>query len=141
MEEIVIDSANAVVGRLASSAAKELLRGKRVHLVNAEQAVISGRPKFLEEFFKARLDRGDPYHGPFYPKRPDQMLKRVVRGMVSYKKPKGREAFKRLRVHISIPEELKGKELAKIKQAENRLECRHTSLGDLAVKLGAKKVW
>jgi len=140
-EILVIDAANAIVGRLASYVAKELLKGRQIHLVNAEQAVISGNPKFIQEFFDTRVKRGDPYHGPFYPRRPEQILRRVIRGMLPYKKPKGREAFKRLQVHISIPEKLKHKELVKMSGAENRLKCKYTTLGDLAIKLGAKKVW
>ena len=141
MEELIVDAKNAVAGRLASYVAKELIKGKKVHLVNAEQAVVSGPPKFLEGLFKEKVNRGDPYHGPFYPRRPEQILKRVVRGMIPYKKPKGREAFKRLKVYISIPAELKDRKLVTMPKAENKLECKYMSLGDLSLKLGAKKVW
>jgi len=110
MEEVYVDAENRIAGRTASLAAKELMKGRKVSIVNAEKAVISGDNKYTISFFKQRIDRGDPYHGPFYPKRPDMVLKRMVRGMIPYKKPMGRTAFKQLRVYLSVPEEFKGKE-------------------------------
>ena len=37
----VIDASDCIMGRLASSVAKTLLNGEEVHIVNAENAVIS----------------------------------------------------------------------------------------------------
>lgn len=136
---IIADADNQVAGRLASHVAKELLNGSRVSVVNAEKAVLSGNPKFTIKIYKERVKRGDPYHGPFYPRAPDRMLKRMIRGMIPYKKSKGNEAFKRLRVFISVPEEFKGKETKLIN--EQTLENKFMSLGNLSIKLGAKKTW
>jgi large subunit ribosomal protein L13 len=136
---IVADAENQVAGRLASRVAKELLKGSRVSIVNAERAVVSGDPKHTVKVYTERLKRGDPYHGPFYPRTPDRVLKRMIRGMMPYKKTKGSEAFKRLRVFISVPEEFKGKETKLIN--EQTLEDKFMSLGNLSIKLGAKKTW
>ena len=136
---IVVDANNQIAGRLASRVAKELLKGNRVNVVNAEKAVISGDPKFTIKTYKERVKKGDPYHGPFYPRIPDRVFKRMVRGMIPYKKTKGREAFKRLRVFISVPEEFKGKGIKLI--SEHSLENKFINLGDLAIKLGAKRTW
>ena len=95
---ICIDASNHVLGRLASKVAKHVLCGEAVAVVNAEKAVVIGNPKAIVASYKERRDRGDPYHGPFYPRHPDRILKRTVRGMLPYKTPRGREAFKRLRV-------------------------------------------
>ena len=38
----IIDASECIMGRLASSVAKTLLKGEEVHIVNAENAVISG---------------------------------------------------------------------------------------------------
>ena len=138
MAELIIDAENQIAGRLASRIVKELLKGNRVFVVNAEKAVISGNPEFVVKDYREKVERGDPYHGPFYPRHPDRILKRIVRGMIAYKKPRGREAFKRLRVFISIPEELKGKELVKIKGAEHKPGFKYISLGELSEKLGGK---
>jgi len=136
---IITDASNQIAGRLASRVAKELLKGNRVNVVNAESAVISGDPKFTVKTYDEKIKRGDPYHGPFYPRIPDRMLKRMIRGMIPYKKAKGRDAFKRLRVFISVPEEFKGKETKLI--SEHALENKFMTLGDLAIKLGAKRTW
>ena len=38
----VIDASECIMGRLASAVAKSLLNGEEIHIVNAENAVISG---------------------------------------------------------------------------------------------------
>ena len=136
---MVVDASNQIAGRIASRIAKELLNESKIFVVNAEKAVISGNPDFVINMYKERLKRGDPYHGPFYPRIPDRMLKRMIRGMVPYKKATGRAAMKRIKVFISVPEELKGKELRLIE--EQKLENKFITIGDLAIKLGAKKTW
>ena len=138
MTELYIDAENQIAGRLASRIVKELLKGKGVFVVNAEKAVISGSPEFVVKDYIQKVERGDPYHGPFYPKHPDRILKRIVRGMIAHKKPRGREAFRRLKVFISVPEELKGKDLIKIKGAGKTPGLKSISLGKLSEKLGGK---
>ena len=138
--DIYIDAYNCIAGRLASIVAKELLKGNKVYIVNAEKALISGNPKYNIRNTKEKVDRGDPYHGPFYPKIPDQMLKRFVRGMLP-KKPRGREAFKKLKVFLSIPDELKNAEFIRPDEAKNTLKGKYIELGELAIKTGAKKTW
>jgi large subunit ribosomal protein L13 len=46
-ERVFIDAEGQVAGRLASRAAKEALKGRRVVIVNAEKAVITGNPSFV----------------------------------------------------------------------------------------------
>jgi len=141
MEEMYIDAENMVAGRLASKMAKELLKGKKVFIVNAEKAVISGEPDYIIKDYREKRERGDPYHGPFYPREPDRLIKRMVRGMLPIKAAKGRDALKRLRVFISVPDDMSGKKFEKIKNTENNLKCKSMKIGDLAQKLGAKKTW
>ncbi|MBL7160845.1 MAG: 50S ribosomal protein L13 [Candidatus Aenigmarchaeota archaeon] len=131
-EEIVIDAANVVAGRAASTAAKELLKGKKVYMVNAEKAMVNGDPKYTIVHYKEKLARGDPYKGPFYPKVPDRILKRMVRGMLPYKKPMGKNAFKRLRVYSAVPEELQGKEF---KTVPGKVGKKSISLKELSQRL------
>ena len=47
-EYIVFDGKDKVLGRLASAVAKELLNGKKVAIVNAEQSIISGNKKLIK---------------------------------------------------------------------------------------------
>ena len=48
---IVIDARDHLMGRLASTVAKELLLGQRVVVVRAEELNISGSRKFLLKIF------------------------------------------------------------------------------------------
>ena len=106
--KIVIDATNATLGRLASYSAKQLLFGKEVFIVNCNEAIVAGRPaSIVEEFHKDRVRRSSSQRGPFYPKSPERIMKRTVRGMLPYKQERGRKALKNLRCYNSIPIELK----------------------------------
>ena len=132
---IYIDASNQVLGRLASLVARQVLSGEQVAVVNAEKAVVIGNPRAIVESYKERRDRGDPYHGPFYPRHPDRIVKRTVRGMLPYKTQRGREAFKRLRVFNSIPDDMSGKEFTQIEGARNKGEQKHMTLAELTEKI------
>ncbi len=140
MAERYFDASNQIAGRFASTAAKQLLKGDSVFVVNAEKAVISGDRVFTEKLFKEKQDRGDMYHGPFYPREPDKILRRIIRCMLPFHTARGREAFRRLRVYKSVPAELKGKKFEK-SIAESRVGSKRMELGEISVKLGVKKVW
>ncbi len=132
----VIDAEDAVLGRLASIIAKRLLLGEKIIVINAEKAIVTGSKERILERFKEKVQRGDPIKGPFYPRRPDKLFKRVVRGMLPRKKKKGREALKRLKVYIGNPENLEGEKVGK------RLEdvrCKFMYLGEICKHLGWKE--
>ncbi|UCG95537.1 MAG: 50S ribosomal protein L13 [archaeon] len=131
----VIDATDHILGRISSRIAKELLEGNKIVVINAGMAVITGNPKLTVENFRIKNRRGDPHHGPYYPKTITGIFKRSVRGMVPYKKAKGREALKRLSVYSDNPKKLKGN-----KEGKNisNLECRYITLADVAKKLGGK---
>jgi large subunit ribosomal protein L13 len=135
-----IDASNQIAGRLASAAAKQLLKGDSVFIINAEKAVISGDRVFTEKLFKEKHDRGDMYHGPFYPREPDKILRRIVRCMLPFHTARGREAFRRLRVYKSLPAELRGKKFGK-PVAESKVGSKRMEIGEISVKLGVKKTW
>lgn len=137
MDEIYIDASGHVMGRLATKIAKDLLNGRRIYVINAGKTVISGNRKFIIKDFKEKIDRGDPYHGPFYPRTPERIFKRVVRGMLP-KKPKGAEALKRLRVYRSRPESLEGKKFKKIEEVMMNRDHAYMELEKLSRKLSAK---
>lgn len=108
----IIDAKNLVLGRLASLVAKRLLKGDEITVVNVEKALILGsREDILREHHKMRTV-GSQRKGPYYPKRADRIFVRAVRGMLPYQKPRGREALKRLKVHIGVPPELSGEVFA-----------------------------
>lgn len=130
----VIDGRNAVLGRLASHAAKALLKGEEIVIINAEKAIITGdKNQVLGKYLKLR-SIGSPQHGPFYPKRPELIVRRTIRGMLPYKKSRGRQALKNLRVYTSQPEGVQGaKSLAK------EIRTSYITVGDLARRLGWKE--
>ena len=140
MNEIIVNADNQIVGRMSSKVAKELLRGSKVNVINAENALISGNPEHVFKLFREKIERGDPYHGPFYPRRPDAIIKRMVRGMLP-KNPRGTAALDRLRVYISVPNELAEKEYVSFEKTMNTSTGKVTRLGKLSEKLGAKKTW
>lgn len=134
----IVDADGAVVGRLASVLAKRLLMGEDIIVVNAEKAVISGSPEVIKKRFFEKRTRGDRIKGPFYPRYPDALIKRVVRGMVPHKKARGVAALKNLKVFMGVPEEYKGKEKKSAKQSLD-LTCKYMTLGEVCAGLGAKK--
>lgn len=137
MDVIYLDASGQVMGRLASKVAKELLRGRNVHVINAGKTVISGNQKFIIKDYREKVDRGDPYHGPFYPKTPERIFKRVVRGMLP-KNARGTESLKRLRVYRSRPESFEGKEFKKHEDADMKKGQVYIELGKLSRKMSER---
>jgi large subunit ribosomal protein L13 len=133
---MIVDAKDAIAGRLAAYTAKQLLKGESIHIINAERAIITGDPVGIEQKYKERRERGSPQHGPFYPKSPDMLLRRMIRGMLPYKQPKGRVAFKKLRVHIGTPEDLKTGEKMLFAEKQKAVECKFMRIGDLSKKIG-----
>mgnify|MGYP001626436071 CR=1 FL=1 len=143
-QEYVIDCDSKILGRIASKVAKLLLNGNNVVLVNAEKAVISGHESDIIEKYKHRIeikDKANPEHSPYVSRRPDLFVKRVVRGMLPYKKAKGISAYKRLKVFIGIPDAYKSAKFydAGIKTKKEVVE-KTMSIAELSRKLGYNKV-
>lgn len=137
--ETIIDATDAVLGRLSAKVAKKLLEGEKIIIVNAEKAVISGKPKMVLKRFQEKREKTHLKKGPFFHKYPDKLIRRAIRGMLPYKKDKGRKAFKNLRVFIGQPKKYEKAE--KIGKSMNDLECKFIKVGDICEKLGAKKRW
>ena len=134
----VIDAKNCVMGRLASSVAKSLLNGEQVHIINAERAVISGTKEMVFGEYIEKRNLNHPRKGPYYPRMPHLMLKRAVRGMIPYQKPRGREAFKILRVDIGEPKEIEEKDIETIDHAKMKNTSKYITLSEVSKVLGAK---
>jgi large subunit ribosomal protein L13 len=133
----VIDASNLILGRMASVIAKRLLQGENIIIVNAEKAVISGKRKSVVKERKEFLEVGHPWKGPFHYRRPDRFVRRTIRGMLPYHQPKGKQAYKRLRVYIGIPERLKDKPMETIPKASvKKLKCSYITVEELAREIG-----
>ncbi len=140
MAEYVVDCDSKILGRLASKVAKMLLNGDSIVLVNAEKAVISGHVDDIIEKYKQKLelkDKANPEHSPYISRRPDLFVKRVVRGMLPFKKTKGRLAYKRLKVFMGVPKEYQNKKIISlpVKTKKEVLE-KSISVLELSRKLG-----
>lgn len=114
---VYVDATNQIAGRLASRVAKLILTGKRVVVLNAERSLLSGSRQAVITEWKQKLELGskvNPIYGPIHPRRPDNILRRMVRGMVPRRKPSGPDAMKRLRVYIGVPPDVKPAKLTEL---------------------------
>jgi large subunit ribosomal protein L13 len=140
MADYVIDGSDRVLGRIGSHVAKQLLYGKSVVLLNAERISISGSQAGLITKYKRLVelkDKANPEHSPYWSRRPDLFVKRVIRGMLPYKMPRGKAAFKNLRVYIGFPEEFKNAQLAVVESKRpSEIYQAVMTVGELSRKLG-----
>ena len=136
----VIDAEGAILGRLSTNVAKRLLMGETVDLVNVEKMIISGKPESVILQYKERLEirsKYNPLRGPFHYRRPDRFVRRSIRGMLPFKKPRGKAAFHRLKCHISVPKEFEKAKRIKVPEADSaKLRGKRISVGDLCKQLG-----
>jgi large subunit ribosomal protein L13 len=137
---VLINAEGLIVGRLASLVAKKLLEGEEINIINAEKAILSGSRVNSFAEYKQTYERGTREKGPYFPKRPDQILRRTVRGMLPYKTQRGKDAMARFQVYIGTPTEFSGQPSVTLEQASyNRLSSfKFMELGELSKLLGAK---
>ncbi len=134
---IIVDASNLILGRMATVAAKRLLNGENIVILNAEKAIVSGKKLSRVKEEKKKLEIGHPRKGPYFPRQPDRFVKRVVRGMLPRKKPKGKTAYKRLRVFIGVPEEFEDKPTETISEASaEKLRCPYVTVGEIVKEIG-----
>jgi len=136
--DTVIDGRDCILGRVASIVAERALDGESIAVVNAEGLVITGDDEDVIGTFEKRTELGSD-RGPYYPKQPDKIAKRSIRGMLPYKRPRGREAFERVRVYLGNPydeaEVLDGTSLDRLSNTD------FVELGEVSAKLGATVTW
>ncbi|MGC8479518.1 MAG: 50S ribosomal protein L13 [Candidatus Micrarchaeia archaeon] len=138
MAEYSINGEGIVLGRLASKSAKLLLEGNEVKIFNAEKVVISGHLKDIISKYKVKVelkDKANPENSPYVSRRPDLFVKRVVRGMLPYRQPKGKTAFKNLKVYIGTPEGIKETKNLELKKGTDLYE-NFITIKTLSEKLG-----
>lgn len=140
MTEINIDATNAILGRLASYAAKQALLGHTVNVLNCEKTIISGRKnKVKEDYHHQFFQRGRPEKGPFISRIPDRLVRRTIRGMLDYKHGRGEEAYHRIMCYLGIPVKFNGKKLIKTsKEAKDLPTTNYQSMEKLCASLGRR---
>jgi len=144
MTMAVLDASGQVMGRFASVIAKRLLKGEEIHVVNAEKALVTGDRAALIAEYRIKKNMGSTASrmrgkGPYYPKRADRILRRVIRGMLPYQKPHGRAAFKRLRVYMGVPAEVGSQAAETVEEASHIHTAKVLELGEISRRLGAKQ--
>jgi large subunit ribosomal protein L13 len=133
----VIDASGRVIGRLATEVSQAALDGEEVRVVNSEDAVISGDAEEVFEEYRQKVERGARDRGPHFPKRPDKMLKRTIRGMLPYKQERGKEAFSRVKTYLEVPdmfeEDVEESDAKSGKDLKNR---NYVKLGEVSKHVG-----
>lgn len=137
MNMIIVNGKNKILGRMCSEIAEKLLKFKEnIAVVNARYVVISGDKKVIFDKYSEKMEKGgkgNPLKNPKYPRYPDMLVKRCVRGMLP-RDNKGVEALRKLRVYIDVPEEF-----AKNLPKEDALKTiEHVTVDDLCRHLGAR---
>lgn len=104
----IIDGKNAVLGRLASYSAKQALLGEEIVILNCEKVIITGnRQNIIEKFQDKRKRIGSGQKGPKHSRLAYLIVKRSIRGMLSHRSGRGKEAFKRIKCYEGVPEQFK----------------------------------
>lgn len=137
---IIIDGKDLIVGRVASFAAKQALNGETIKIINCESMYLTGDKKYLLDEVHRRRVQGTWEKGPFYLRRPDRFVRRIVRGMIPYKTSRGNVAYKRVMCYIGSPKELEQHKSitvdnANIKHIKN---LKYVTVGELCKHMGAK---
>merc|ERR1712217_129949 len=141
----VVDCRGHLLGRLASTLAKELLNGQKVVCVRAEDINMSGslyRAKLKWANFRRKRMNSNPKQGPLHYRSPAKILWRTIRGMVPHKTARGAAALDRLKSFEGIPHPYDRKKRMVIptclKVLRLRPERRYCKLGDLSQSYGWK---
>ncbi|MHA2601091.1 MAG: 50S ribosomal protein L13 [Candidatus Thorarchaeota archaeon SMTZ1-83] len=136
----VYDAEDMVVGRLASKVAKAVLLGETAAIVNAEKAIVTGDRRTVIEAYKEKFNIRTSYNprkGPFHHRRPDKMVRRIVRGMLPWPTPRGKAAYKRVKVFMGVPDDLADSEKIVLEGSRYKsLTRKHIRIEDLCHELG-----
>jgi len=135
----VVDASDLILGRAASQIAKRLLNGESIVVVNAEKSVVTGGRKMVIDFYIANRARGSKRTGPHFPRYPDRIFRRTVRGMLPHLKTRGKVAYERLEVYMGVPAEFASLPRQSIDLAKARPALRPpTTLEEISRLLGAR---
>lgn len=132
--EIVLDGKNIILGRLCSYAAKQALLGKNIVIVNCNDVILSGnKENIVGEYSRIRKLDTLNLRGPILPKVAEKIVKRTIRGMLSYKQARGYEAWKRVMCYNTVPAEYESSKKIVLKEfsSENK-NVKTLTLGEVA---------
>lgn len=103
----VIDGSGAVMGRLASFVAKELMKGEEIAIINCEKVIITGNKKNIKaEFEESKTKIGSGQKGPKISRSPEKIVKRSIRGMLpNFRKGRGKILYSKVKCYQGVPKE------------------------------------
>jgi len=135
---MIINAEDMILGRFATVVAKQALQGEKIDIINVEKIVVTGKPKEILARYKQRFERGHAMDGPYFPKHPEKLVKRAIRGMLPYKQEKGKNAFKNVKCYIGIPKEFKDKKAETIEKAniKNIKKTKYLTIKEISHQLG-----
>jgi len=133
-EKIIINAEGAVFGRLCSFAAKRVLEGDEIVVVNSEKAIMTGNKKnIILKYATLRASGGHSQKRPKYTRIPSYMIKRGIRGMLpNHRMGIGKQALSRIRCYNDVPEEYKDKKMKTFQGANNN---KHITLKELSERI------
>ncbi|MBI2444912.1 50S ribosomal protein L13 [Candidatus Micrarchaeota archaeon] len=136
---LVIDAKDAIVGRLGAYVAKKVAENESVVIVNAEKAVFSGKAEYVAGIYSRRremMDKANPEHSAKWPRRPDLLLKRIIRGMLPKRNARMKAALGNLRIYMGVPHGTK--DAKPFVNTSQQLARAHVSLEEVCERLGWK---
>jgi len=141
---VVIDGKGHLLGRLASTVAKQLLNGQKIVVVRCEALNISGeffRAKLKYHAYLRKITRYNPTRGgPFHFRAPARIFYKTVRGMMPHKTARGAAALERLKVFEGVPAPYDKKQRMVVPQALRVLRLKpgrkYCTVGRLAHEVG-----
>ena len=113
--------------------------GAEMKLTGFEQIIITGNKRSLIKDYtqrRARATHTNPRRGPFFPRFPDRILRRTVRGMLPWKTTSGRLAYRRLSAYINIPDKIAEKDFGTLPDATGKSLKAYMTVGELAKEIG-----
>ncbi|AAS53047.1 AER367Cp [Eremothecium gossypii ATCC 10895] len=144
-EPVIIDGKGHLLGRLASTVAKQLLNGQQIVVVRAESLNVSGelfRNKLKYHDYLRKATRFNKTRGPFHFRAPSRIFYKAVRGMVAHKTARGKAAMERLKVFEGVPPPYDKLKRVVVPQALRVLRLKpgrkFTTLGKLSSTVGWK---
>lgn len=136
---MIIDAKESILGRLGTYVAKQALLGNKVDVINCEEAIISGSKQAILYEYVRRLKRKAPTKAPYFYRGADMLVKRTIRGMLPFKRARGRDAFKNIKCYIGVPDNLKNEKALSIENSKsNRLQTDFLKVKDICKAVGGK---
>ncbi|HIG92716.1 MAG: 50S ribosomal protein L13, large subunit ribosomal protein L13 [archaeon GW2011_AR9] len=130
-----------ILGRLATRVAKDVLLGEEVKVVNCEKIIVSGNKTAVLAHEVRRWTRGGyPPKKTNHSRSPDRYVRKVIRGMLPWKFPRGKEAFRRILCYKGIPAELANSALITLADASAQKlpSIKYLTVQELCKSLGGK---